>query len=99
NDRKLAQLQSLHAQAARADADAGNFSEIQSRADEALSRHGRRAGAPMLGDTPLNYRKVLATQVAAFSPKWAALPLASVNDTAFERLESEIFADAASAPI
>ena len=99
NDRKISQLMALQKMASSQDTNSVSFADIQSRADEALSRHGRRAGAPMLGETPLNYRKRLATQLAAFAPKWAALPMGGVNDAAFERIEGGVYADAAAAPI
>ena len=59
---KLAQLQSLHNMADRADADAGSFADIQSRADRALMQHGKRAGQPMLGEGTMSYRRRLAGQ-------------------------------------
>jgi hypothetical protein len=75
NDRKISQLMALQKMASSQDTNSVSFGDIQSRADEALSRHGKRASAPMLGENSLSYRKRLATQVAALTPKWAALPM------------------------
>jgi hypothetical protein len=98
NDRKIAQLLSLQKIHDRADSNAGDYAAIQSRADSALSPHGKRAGAPMLGEPLAVYRKRLGGEVAKCSPRWADLPLEGIRDDAFQNLEQQIYADCAAAP-
>lgn len=78
------------------DAEFGKLAEIQSRADEALIQHGKRAGRPMLGETVIAYRRRMSNELKRYSPKWKDLPLEGIRDDAFEaQIESQIYADAA----
>ncbi len=78
------------------DAEFGKLADIQSRADEALIQHGKRAGRPMLGETVIAYRRRMSNELKKYSPKWKDLPLEGIRDDAFEaQIESQIYADAA----
>jgi hypothetical protein len=99
NDRKIAQLQSLHQLAVRADNNVADYEGAQRRADEAIAPHGRLAAAPMLGEPITAYRRRMAGEVQKHSPKWKDFPLAGVRADAFEsQIEAQIYADAAAAP-
>ena len=93
----IRQLQSMQKMQSSADTSA-DFDAIQSRADEALSKHGKRAGPPLLGEPAHVYRRRMASQLQDIAPKWQDFPLSGgVRDDAFEAIESQVYADAAEA--
>lgn len=70
----------------------------QSRADSLFLSLNEKLTAPLFGETPISYRKRLASRLQKYSPKLKDVKLDSISDAAtFEILEREIYADAASA--
>lgn len=70
----------------------------QSRADSIFLSLNEKLTAPLFGETPISYRKRLASRLQKYSPKLKDVKLDSISDPAtFEILEREIYADAASA--
>jgi 8-oxo-dGTP pyrophosphatase MutT (NUDIX family) len=71
---------------------------IQARADEAFQGFGKHAPRPLDGETPLGYRRRLATALKVHSPDWKAVDLAAVADSSgFDVIERRIYADAKAA--
>jgi chemotaxis protein histidine kinase CheA len=78
------------------DAEFETMSGIQSRADAVMIMLGKRASRPMLGETPMAYRRRLAAGLKGLSPTWKDIPLESLRDDAFTgAVEDTIYADAA----
>lgn len=79
----------------RSDADITEMTGIQSRGDEALAMHGKRAPRYMDGETPMAYRRRIA-ELLKPSSKWKDIPLDGIRDDAFvSQVEGQIYADAA----
>jgi hypothetical protein len=97
NDRKLAQLQSLHNINTRADENLADYEVAQRRAADALQPFGRKPSHPTAGEPITVYRRRLCGQLQAFAPKWRDFPLAGVRTDAFASIETQIYADAAEA--
>jgi hypothetical protein len=77
------------------DAERAKFADIQSRADEALAMHGKRAKEQMLGETVIAYRRRMANELKKYSARWKDFPLEGIRDDAFEaQIEAQIYADA-----
>ena len=70
------------------------LTKAQARADEVLQQHGKRAPAPMAGETPAAYRRRMASALQAYSDKWSKIKLDSLPDDAFENIENDVYADA-----
>ena len=70
----------------------------QSRADSLFLSLNEKLTAPLFGETPISYRKRLASRLQKYSSKLKDVRLDSISDSAtFEILEREIYADAVSA--
>ncbi len=50
--------------------DPAEFEAIQARADIVAALHGDKAPPPILGESPLDYRKRLLAQFQGFSPQF-----------------------------
>jgi 8-oxo-dGTP pyrophosphatase MutT (NUDIX family) len=79
------------------DEDLNTLADCQMRADSVMSLHGQSASRPLPGETPISYRRRSASALKAFSPKWKDIDLAVIHDSAFENVESMIYADAEAA--
>lgn len=70
----------------------------QSRADSLFLSLNEKLTAPLFGESPISYRKRLASRLQKYSPKLKDVKLDSISDAAtFEILEREIYADAVAA--
>ena len=75
--------------------DRDELAKAQARAD-ALSQHfGEHALAPLAGETPISYRRRLAAKFQKHSDKLKNLKLDSIGGEAFDVIEDQIYADAA----
>jgi hypothetical protein len=70
------------------------FEAIQARADSVAALHGDRAPNPILGETPLDYRKRLLARFQGFSPQFEKTRLHSFDAPTIEALEQRIYRDA-----
>ncbi len=73
------------------------FEAIQARADSVAALHGDRAPNPILGETPLDYRKRLLARFQGFSPQFEKTRLHSFDAPTIEALEQRIYSDAQAA--
>ena len=74
------------------------LANIQARADSAFNLHGKRAPAPMAGETQTAYRLRTLRDHQRFSPSYKAVNLAAIahaDPAAFDVIEGQIFADSA----
>jgi hypothetical protein len=82
------------------DADYALFSKIQERADAVASAFGDSAPRPLQGETPLAYRRRLATKFKQHSQGWKDTDLSKIaDDNAFSVIEDQIYADAEKAAL
>ena len=83
---------------ALADADYAQMADCQAKADSAYSAFGKRAPAPLSGESVVNYRKRLAIGLKEHSPAWKAVDLHAIADSAvIDIAEGAIYADAMAA--
>lgn len=75
-------------------ADRDLLSAAQSRADSVAQMYGDSASAPLHGETPINYRKRLASKLQKHSKDFAEIKLDSLDGAVFDQIESKIYADA-----
>ena len=73
------------------------LSNAQMRADEVYQQLGERAPKPLPGQTPRSYRRMLAAHIQHHSPSFGKIRLDSVEDTAFDAIEAQIYSDAIAA--
>lgn len=90
-------LSSLRSAVSISDEDRAVLADIQARADmvEQLFGVDRHASPPQVGETPLAYRKRLATRMKAHSARWKDVDLAAFDDAVLTIAETDIYADAA----
>ena len=75
--------------------DRNQLAEIRARADatyQAVS--GRPASEPLPGESPISYRKRMADGLRKFSAKFKNEQIGSLSGSAFDVVESQIYADA-----
>jgi len=77
--------------------DRNALAQAQSRADGIAGLFGNRALPPTAGESPLEYRRRLATAFKQHSPRFKAKSLAGFDADVLEMAEEQIYADAASA--
>ena len=72
--------------------------DAQARADSVANAFGERASAPLLGESPMAYRKRLAAKFQSHSKQYAGVNIASISDAAlFSVVEKQIYSDAQAA--
>jgi hypothetical protein len=81
----------------KTDAEHAAFADAQARADAVYQGFGKHAPRPLEGEDLLDYRKRLATNLKMHSPRWKDGKLSRLDDENFAQIESQIYADAASA--
>lgn len=99
-DKLRADMEELKKNQPRAlsDSEREELSEAQAKADSVANAFGERASAPMAGETPLAYRRRLASKFKAHSKEYATIDLNAVADSAlFGIIEKSIYADAQAA--
>ena len=99
-DKLRADMEELKKNQPRAlsDSEREELSEAQAKADSVANAFGERASAPMAGETPLGYRKRLASKFKVHSKQYAEIDLNAVADSAlFGIIEKSIYADAQAA--
>ncbi len=79
----------------RSDDDAAMMADAQCKADSVAMAHGKRAPAPMAGETVMAYRLRVLREHQAHSPTWKGvnLGLIQADSAAFTLAEQAIFAD------
>lgn len=76
------------------DAHRAELAQIQSRADSVLIQMGKRAEPPLVGESPGQYRRRMASVLQPHSRQWKGVRLDALQDEAFTIAENQIFADA-----
>ncbi len=76
------------------DADFAALAQVQSRADSVYPLLGKNAPRTMPGETPLGYRRRLASELKAFSASCKDIELSKLDGAAFDVLERKIYDDA-----
>lgn len=80
------------------DADRVRFATIQETADPVFQAFGDRAPAPLDGETPLQYKRRLASKMQGHSPKWKDTRLSAIADEAsLDVIVADVYADSLSA--
>ncbi len=80
------------------DAEEANFAAAQAKADGAYNLHGKRAPAPMQGETLMAYRLRTSNELKKFSPTFKASNLygiAAADPATYDAIEATIYADSA----
>ena len=78
-----------------ADTDRAALSQVQARADEVQIQLGKRAPQPLVGESPVAYRRRMADDLKQYSDRFKDERLDSLPDSLFAKLEDQIYADAA----
>lgn len=82
----------------RSDSDRERFASIQEQAEPAFQAFSDRAPAPMDGETPLDYKRRLATKMQKHSDRWNDKRLSSISDEEIlDNVVGDIYADSLSA--
>jgi len=82
----------------REEEEEAKMADAQARADSAYHAHGKRAPAPMQGETLLAYRQRLAAGLQAHSDEVKDINIRSIKDSAtLEFIEKRVYQDAATA--
>lgn len=77
------------------DADYHALVARQSRADDIFTAFGERAPRPQVGETEGMYRRRIAGLLQKHSDQWKEVVLDAMPDIAFDKIESQVYADAA----
>lgn len=77
------------------DEDRNKIAEAQMRAQGVAMAFGDSAPTPLLGESPLAYRKRLVGKFKEHSEAWKAVPLEAISDAVIDLAEKQIYADAA----
>ncbi|KVK89909.1 NUDIX domain-containing protein [Burkholderia sp. MSMB1498] len=70
------------------------LASAQMRADSVMQMFGQNATAPLHGESPIDYRKRLASKLASHSPDMKGVKLDALDGAAFKVVEDKIYADA-----
>jgi 8-oxo-dGTP pyrophosphatase MutT (NUDIX family) len=82
----------------REEEEEAKMADAQARADAAYSAHGKRAPAPLAGETLLNYRKRLAVGMQPHSESVKGINIRSISDSAaLGLIEKSLYEDAKAA--
>jgi hypothetical protein len=73
------------------------FADAQSRADAVFSGFGKRAPRPLEGESLIDYRKRLATNLKTHSPVWKNVKFSQLPEEAFGIAEEQVYTDATTA--
>ena len=77
------------------DADYDAMAAEQARADSIFAAHGERAPRPLLGETPLAYRRRLVKSLQSHSTRWKDTNLTAIADSAtLNIIQDQVYADA-----
>lgn len=68
--------------------------ETQARADRVAAQLGERVSEPKIGETPLEYRRRIAQQMAQHSPRYKGETFYGVGAAAMDVVEREVLNDA-----
>ncbi|CAM5998809.1 unnamed protein product [Sphagnum balticum] len=71
------------------------LTDIQVKADAALTAFGKRALGPLQDETPLLYARRMARELQPFSKQWKDIDLRTLGEDVFKQVEAQIYADAA----
>ena len=71
------------------------LSAAQKRADGLFAQFGMEAPAPMIGESPISYRKRLAAKIQKYSEAVKDLRMDSLDSVSFGVIEEKVYADAA----
>jgi hypothetical protein len=77
------------------DKDYQELAAVQHRADDVFHGFGDFAPRPLDGETPGLYRRRLTTLLKTHSPQWKDVDVQAMQDSAFDVMERQVFADAA----
>lgn len=77
------------------EADRDLLAAAQARADSVYHMFGRSAPRPLQGEVLLDYRRRLAKGVQEHSPTWKDVHLPTLGAEAFDKVETQVYADAA----
>ncbi|MGU7839400.1 NUDIX domain-containing protein [Burkholderia sp. AW33-5] len=69
----------------------------QMRADSVMQMFGQNATAPLHGESPIDYRRRLASKLASHSAEMKGVKLDALDGAAFKLVEDRIYADAQTA--
>jgi len=75
-------------------ADRDQLSAAQSRADSVAQMYGDSVAAPLHGESPIAYRKRLASKFQKHSKEFADIKLDALDGPVFDQVESKIYSDA-----
>lgn len=78
----------------RSDAEASEMADAQAECDSVAMAFGKQARAPLPGETPVAYRRRLASEYKSHSPRWKAVDLATLPDEALGNAVQDIYKDA-----
>ena len=82
----------------RPDAEVAAMADVQAKADAVYQLHSKRARRPMDGESLIDYRRALITEMQPYSSAWKAHNLAAVADSGMlGTIETQVYADAAHA--
>ncbi len=77
------------------DSDYQELAACQHRADTVFQGFGEFAPRPLDGETPGLYRRRLTGLLKVHSPQWKDVDVQAMQDSAFDIMEKQVFADAA----
>ncbi|MEI1397552.1 NUDIX domain-containing protein [Klebsiella pneumoniae] len=75
-------------------ADRDALASAQMRADSVMQMFGQSASAPLHGESPIDYRRRLASKLAPHSAEMKGVKLDAIDGAAFNLVEDRIYADA-----
>lgn len=78
----------------RSDEEVAELADAQARCDSVASAFGKSARQPMAGEKGVDYRRRMATEYKAHSPRWKEIDLAALPGAALANAERDIYADA-----
>lgn len=73
------------------------LSQARSRADGVYAMLGKQVNEPLFGESPIAYRKRLASGLQQFSDQFKDVALDSLNGAVFNKIEEQIYSDAVTA--
>lgn len=79
------------------DDDRTQLSVAQANADNVFLAFGKSAPNPVMGESPIPYRRRMAKELQSHSPRFRDVNLSQLDATSFAAIESEIYKDAVTA--
>ncbi|SAK53474.1 NUDIX domain protein [Caballeronia calidae] len=77
--------------------DRDSLAQAQTRADSVMSMFGNSASAPLHGESPIDYRRRLASSLQKHSAEMKGVKLEALDGAMFKMAEDRIYADAQTA--